>query len=200
MPLKMDRLPLELLDRVLHERAAGRTWTELEEISPTFEEWEDVPDGVRAQFPGLRLTNDALRRWHDLRVEQVKREMLADQVRAREVAAIFAGKSFRELPEAVRNALGDKVFSLMQSADERSQAKTLKALLDLGKFLGQQRKLELQEEKQKMDERAMQLRIEAMREKVRKLKNDMDDPGKKKQLTPEELKQRVDEIYGLTAA
>jgi hypothetical protein len=34
---------------------------------------------------------------------------------------------------------------------------------------------------------------------VRKLKNDMDDPGKKKQLTPEELKQRVDEIYGLTA-
>jgi hypothetical protein len=199
MPLKMDRLPQELLDRVMQERAAGRTWRELEELSPTFEEWEKAPEYVRAQFPGLRLTNETLRRWHDLRVEQVKAEMLADQLRAREVAALFAGKPFKELPEAVRNALGDKVFSLMQSADEKSQAKTLKALLDLGKLLGQQRKLELQEEKQKMDERALQLRIEAMREKVRKLKNDMDDPGKKKQLTPEELKQRVDEIYGLTA-
>lgn len=200
MPLKMDRLPHELLDRVMQERAAGRTWEEIEELAPAFEEWDKAPEGTRALFPGLRLSPQMLRRWHDLRVEQVKREMLADQARAREIAGLFSGKPFKDMPEAVRNALGDKVFSLMQSADEKSQAKTLKALLDLGKFLGQQRKLELQEEKQKMDERALQLRIEAMREKVRKLKNDMDDPGKKKQLTPEELKQRVDEIYGLTTA
>jgi hypothetical protein len=193
----MDKLPTELLDRVMQERAAGRTWLEIEQMSSRFEEWKKTTETVRAQFPGLKLPHSTLLRWHDLRVEQVKKEVLADQVKAREIAGLFAGKEFKDLPEAVRNALGDKVFALTQSTDNKTQ---LKHLLDLGWLLAQQRKLELNERKQKTDERALQMKIEAMREKVQRLKKDVDGGGKKKQLSPEELKQRVDEIYGLSAA
>jgi hypothetical protein len=200
-PLKMDKLPTELLDRVMKERAAGRTWMEIEEMSPRFEEWEKTPETIRAEFPGLKLPHSTLLRWHDLRVDQVKKEMMAQAEKAREIAGLFAGREFKDLPEAVRNALGDKIFALMQSADEKAQGKTLKGLLDLGWLLAQQRKLELQERKQQTDERELELKIEAVRAKVAALKKDVEGSGgKKKQLSPEELKQRVDEIYGLSAA
>jgi hypothetical protein len=198
-PLKLDRVPELLRDRVLQERAAGRTWSEIEEISPTFEEWKKVPAEIQAQFPGLKLPHSTLQRWHDLRVEQVKREMLSDQTRAREIAALFAEKKFQDLPEAIRNALGDKIFELMQSADEKSKNKTVKGLLEFGWLLAQQRKLELQERKQSADERALEIKLQLINEKVKQLKKDVDVAGKKKQLTPEQLKQRVDEIYGLGA-
>jgi hypothetical protein len=199
-PLKMDRLPAELMDRVLQERAAGRTWMEIEDMSPRFDEWKKADSKVIAKFPEMKLPHTTLLRWHDLRVEQVKREALADQVRAREIAGMFAGRDFKDLPEAVRNALGDKVFALMQSADDKTQAKTLKGLLELGWLLAQQQKLKLQERKQQTDERALQMKIEAMRAKVASLKKDVDGGGKKKQMSPDELKKRVDEIYGLSAA
>src|SRR5690348_14056126 len=91
-PLKMDKLPAELLDRVMKERAAGMFWKEIEDLSPRFEEWQKTSEEVRAQFPGLRIPHTTLHRWYDLRFEQVKKEVLADQVRAREIAALFAGK------------------------------------------------------------------------------------------------------------
>jgi hypothetical protein len=199
-PLKMDKLPQELLDRVMQERAAGRTWMEIEEMSPRFDEWKKTSPAIQEEFPGLKLPHTTLLRWHDLRVDQVKKEVLADQVKAREIAGLFAGKQFKDLPEAVRNALGDKVFALMQSADDKTQGKTLKGLLELGWLLAQQRKLELQERKQQTDERALELKIQAVRDKVAALKKDVEGGGKKKQLSPEQLKQRVDEIYGLSAA
>jgi hypothetical protein len=110
------------------------------------------------------------------------------------------GGEHSRISEAVRNALGDKVFALMQSADDKTQSKTLKGLLELGWLLAQQRKLELQERKQQTDERALELKIQAVRDKVAALKKDVEGGGKKKQLSPEQLKQRVDEIYGLSAA
>lgn len=204
-PLKMDKVPQLLLDRVMQERAAGRTWMEIEELSPKFEEWGKVEASSKDEyllafrlFPGGRIPHTTLQRWYDLRVEQVKKEVMADQVKAREIAGLFAGKEFRDLPEAVRNALGDKVFALTQSTDNKTQ---LKHLLELGWLLAQQRKLELQERKQKTEEKELELKIEAVRAKVAALKKDVEGSGgKKKQLSPEELKQRVDEIYGLSAA
>jgi hypothetical protein len=198
-PLKIDKLPMEVRDEIQQLRVQGKTWLEIEELSAKFVKWDTLPTRVLELFPEMRLPHSSLQRWYDLRVDQVKTEMLADQVRAREIATMFAGQGFKDLPEAVRNALGDKVFSLMQSADDKTQQKTLKGLLELGWLLAQQRKLELQERKQQTDERALQLKIDAMREKVAALKKDVDGTGKKRQLSPEELKKRVDEIYGLAA-
>jgi hypothetical protein len=200
-PLKMDKLPMELLDRVMKERAAGRTWSEIEELSPRFEEWEKTSPEIRAQFPRLNLPHTTLTRWYDLRVEQVKQEVLASQVRAREIAALFAGKGIKDLPEAVRTAISDQLFGMMQNADEKSRHKTVAGLLALGVLLNDQRKVELKERQIQTDERSLQLKIDLIREKVEKLKKGVDgSDGKKKQLSPEQLKQRVDEIYGLSAA
>jgi hypothetical protein len=200
-PLKMDKLPMELLDRVMKERAAGRTWSEIEELSSRFEEWEKTSPEIRAQFPRLNLPHTTLTRWYDLRVEQVKQEVLASQVRAREIAALFAGKGIKDLPEAVRTAISDQLFGMMQNADEKSRHKTVAGLLALGVLLNDQRKVELKERQIQTDERSLQLKIDLIREKVEKLKKGVDgSDGKKKQLSPEQLKQRVDEIYGLSAA
>jgi hypothetical protein len=200
-PLKMDKLPTELLDRVMQERAAGRTWSEIEELSPRFEEWEKTSSEIRAEFPGLKLPHSTLLRWHDLRVDQVKKEVLADQVKAREFAGLFAGKEFKDLPETVRTAISDQLFSMMQNADEKTRHKSVAGLLALGVLLNEQRKVQLKERQIQTDERALQLKIDLIREKVEKLKKGVEGSGgKKKQLSPEELKQRVDEIYGLSAA
>lgn len=198
-PLKMDKLPMELLDRVMQERAAGRTWTEIEEMSPRFEEWKKTEESIRAQFPGLKLPHTTLTRWYDLRVEQVKKEVLANQVRAREIAALFAGKEMKDLPEAVRAALSDLIFGMMQSTEEKNRGKAISGLLAFGELLNENRKVGLKERQIQTMERTLQIKIDAVLEKVKKLKNDVGG-GKKKQLSPEELKKRVDEIYGLSAA
>jgi len=140
-PLKMDKLPPELLDRVMKERAAGRTWEHLESLTPRFEEWEKVSPEIRAKWPGLRLPQSSLQRWHDLRVEQVKKEVIADQVRAREIAGLFAGKSMKDLPDTVRTAISDQLFGMMQNADEKSRHKVVAGMLALGELMAQQRKL-----------------------------------------------------------
>ena len=193
----MDRVPEQLRDRVMKERAAGRTWSEIEEMSPRFEEWQQTAPEIRIQFPGLRLPHTTLQRWYDLRVEQVKKELLADQAKSREIAQIFSGKGYDGLSETVRNAIADKAFEVMQSADDKSKGKALKSLMEFGWLLAQQEKLKLQERKTKVDERALELKVKAMQQKVVALKKDV---TKKKQLKPEELKQKLDEIYGLGAA
>lgn len=172
---------------------------EIEALSPKFEEWEKTAPEIRAEYPQLRLPHTTLQRWYDLRVEQVKHELLADQTRAREIAAIFYGKESKDLPDAVRNAISDQLFAMMQSADGKSRLNVTKGLLALGELLNEQRKTEIKDRRQKAYERELQMKIEAMRDKVARLKKDVDGTGKKKQLTPEELKQRVDEIYGLAA-
>jgi hypothetical protein len=200
-PLKMDKLPMELLDRVMKERAAGRTWSEIEEISARFEEWEKTSPEIRAHFPGLNLPHTTLTRWYDLRVEQVKKEVLANQLRAREIAGLFAGKELKDLPETVRTAISDQLFGMMQNADEQNRHKVVSGMLALGALLNEQRKVQLKERQIQTDERSLQLKIDLIREKIEKLKKGVDgSDGKKKQLSPEQLKQRVDEIYGLSAA
>jgi hypothetical protein len=200
-PLKIDKLPAELRDRIQMERSLGLTWEEIEEISPSFKEWEKVSDAGMKLFPGKRIPKSSLQRWWDLRVDQVKAELMARAEKAREIAAAFAGSKFEELPAAVEGALRDQIFSLMQASDMSSRAKVITELQKLGLLLAQKRKLELQEMKQQTDERALQIKIEVMRAKVAALKKDVDGGGgKKKQMSPDELKKRVDEIYGLSAA
>lgn len=72
--LRLDHLPLALLDRVRAERANGHTWSEIENDSPNWTEWEEASLEAMASFPGRRLPHSNLQRWHDLRVEQVQRE------------------------------------------------------------------------------------------------------------------------------
>jgi len=100
-PLRIDRLPEEIRQEIQKRRARGETWGEIEQAS--------------ALFAGERLPANTLSRWHDLRIEQVRNEVMAQSERARHMAAAFASKGFRELPEAAVNALSAQVFTLMET-------------------------------------------------------------------------------------
>jgi hypothetical protein len=201
-PLKMDKLPTELLDRVMKERAAGRTWMEIEEMSPRFEEWEKTtkPE-IRAEFPGLKLPHSTLLRWHDLRVDQVKREVLADQVKAREIAALFAGKGMKDLPETVRTAISDQLFGMMQNADEKSRHKVVAGMLALGELMAQQRKLEIQEQKVQAETKRVQLLERDFEMRKRKFDAETDKAARKAQrgkaITTDDINRIRERTFGL---
>jgi len=196
-PLKIDKLPIELREGIQEMRASGLTWIEIEDLSPRMKQWKAVPEKTQALFPGLRIPHTNLSRWWDLRIEQVKRETLESAGKAREFAAAFAGRDFKDLPDAVRNALGDQIFSLMQSADKQDQTRFRRELLALGELLNQHRKLDIAERKQKTEERTLELKVQQMREKVTALKKEV--ASKKKEMDPAALQKKLDEIYGLGA-
>ncbi|MFL6310594.1 MAG: phage protein Gp27 family protein [Terriglobales bacterium] len=153
-PLKIDKLPVEIRDEIQKLRAAGRTWIEIEELSARFVKWDSLPTPVLELFPDMRLPHSSLQRWYDLRVDQVRREVMARADRAREWAQSFAGKGFKELPDAVMNALRDQIFMLMESSDDGSRTKAIQGLGSLGLMISRiertkvaQRKLDIEEEK-----------------------------------------------------
>jgi hypothetical protein len=191
-PLKADALPQSLRDFICASRAYqctcggrkahGHTWPEIEELS--------------AGIGGARISSSAAYRWYDIRVEQARKETEARIERARQIAAALQARSIPELGEAGMNALATELFNAVEaeSAGERESA-----LLSFGTVLAKlmaaesgRKKLDVEREKLKQAER----RLELMRAKVTGLKKEVE--GKKK-LTPEELKRKLDEIYGLTA-
>jgi hypothetical protein len=204
----MDKVPQLLLDRVMQERAAGRTWMEIEELSPKFEEWGKVQEGNKDEyllafrlFPGGRIPHTTLQRWYDLRVEQVKREVLADQVRAREIAGLFAGKSMKDLPETVRTAISDQLFGMMQNADEKSRHKVVAGMLALGELMAQQRKLEIQEQKVQAETKRVDLLERDFEMRKRKFDSETDKAarklGKGQPITTDDINRIRERTFGL---
>jgi hypothetical protein len=199
----MDKLPTELLDRVMKERAAGRTWSEIEELSPRFEEWQDkaVKPEVRAEFPGLRLPHTNLSRWYDLRVEQVKKEVLANQVRAREIAALFGDKGIDQLPNAVRTAISDLIFGMIQNADEASRQKAVGQLLALGELLNQEKKLDIQGQKVKAETKRVELLERDFEIRKRKFDEETDKAARKAQrgkaITTDDINRIRERTFGI---
>lgn len=59
-PLKIDRLPQTVKDAIVAAREAGETWSHTSEIA--------------SAAAGLRISVSAVQRWHDLRVEQPRKE------------------------------------------------------------------------------------------------------------------------------
>jgi hypothetical protein len=119
-PLRLDRLPLALLDRIRAERVNGRTWDEIERASPQWPEWDQATPEALALFPGRRLPHSNLQRWHDLRVEQVQREREGQAATAQAFARGLAARGTAHLGPAVENALSDSVFRLvLEGGDEQ---------------------------------------------------------------------------------
>jgi hypothetical protein len=207
-PLKLDKVPQILLDRVMQERAAGRTWMEIEELSPRFEEWGKVEQGNKDEyllafklFPGGRIPHTTLQRWYDLRVEQVKHEVLANQVRAREIAALFAGKEMKDLPETVRAALSDQIFGMMQSTDEKHRTQAISSLLNLGVLLNEQRKVQLKERQVETENRRVQLLEKDFAIRKRKFDEETDKAARKAQrgkaITTDDINRIRERTFGL---
>jgi hypothetical protein len=178
LPLKIDRLPQAARDaiRALYDR--GRTWVEIsaqsaKPYSPDWEkdgggfiDWVEVDTDALELFPGLCLAKSSLQRWFDLRVKQVRSQVLAESAKARAFAETFAGKDLPESNAAVMNAMRDVVFNLMQSVGPGDQAKFLDGLNQLSLTMSRLQRVDLQAARVKVDQRKLKL-LEEREQKAR---------------------------------
>jgi hypothetical protein len=156
LPLKIDRLPQSAREAIETLYGRGKTWVEIEAQSalPYSKDWEKDGQGfidwpnVDAEaldlFPGLRLAKSSLQRWFDLRVSQVRAQVMAESAKAREWANAFAGNDLPGTNAAVMNAMRDQVFTLMQQVGPGDQAKFLDGLNQLSLTLSRLQRVELQ--------------------------------------------------------
>lgn len=203
-PLKVDALPLEVRDTIRDLRAQqGYTWAEIEEKSREFVPWDTLPARTLEMFPGRRIPHSTLHRWYDLRVAQVQQEVMAQAERARQLAAVFAGRSFEDLPEAVQNALRDQIFALMEASDARSRAAAVKALTEFGWLLQQTRKNNIAEEKVKAEQRRVKVLEQQWEQKKKALDKATNDAASKlekgKSVTKDDINRIRERILGLPA-
>ena len=198
-PLNIDRLPQSMRDRIVSEHdKRGRPWLEIEAESPRWEEWKEVPQQVAEEFPGCRLPHSNLHRWYDLRVAQVQREVMQRAAQAREIAAVFSTAAVDGADDAVLNAARDLIFAILQEGDTKSQATAAKGLIALAEVMQSARANDIKERKVAVDERrtaVLEKKLENMKGSVKGLKEAVD----KKEVSPEQLQQKLDEIYGLGA-
>jgi hypothetical protein len=196
-PLKIDRLPQSAQDAIKHLYDRGRTWVEIAEQSARpyssewdkdgggFIDWEQVDTDALDLFPGLRLPKSSLQRWFDLRVSQVRKQILAESAKAREWAAAFAGNDLPGTNAAVMNAMRDQVFTLMQQVGTGDQAKFLDGLNVLSLTLSRLQRVDLQAKRVEVD--ARKLRILEEREALQRKQLEAETEGAAKKLSKGEL-------------
>jgi hypothetical protein len=198
-PLKIDLLPQSVHDEILKARAAGKTWEEIEKASHEFVKWDELPTTVLEEFPELKIPKSNLHRWYDIRVEQVQQEIIARAEGARRLATAFAERGFDQLPQAVINALSDCMFMLMEKPNIAEDAEFRKHMAMVGLLIAENKKNELRERKVVVEEQSLDLqrqKLAMVKTKVQGLKEEVT----KRQVTPEQLKNRLDEIYGISAS
>ena len=181
-PLKIDKLPEEVRDAILEQRnVKGKTWEEIEELSALpkaqggFIDWDALPLPVLEQFPEMRLPHSSLHRWYDLRVSQVRRQVMAESEKARAFAATFAGKNLTGSNAAVMNAMRDQVFALMRKVGPGDQDKFLEGLNLLSLTLSRLQRVDLQAKRVKVDQR----RIRLLEKREQQAREAMDQVTKK---------------------
>jgi hypothetical protein len=210
LPLKIDRLPQSARDAIQTLYGRGRTWVEIAEQSALpfskdwekdnqgFIDWPNIEPDVLDLFPGFRLAKSSLQRWFDLRVSQVRAQVMAESAKAREWAEAFAGKDLPGTNDAVMNAMRDQVFALMRQVGPGDQAKFLDGLNVLSLTLSRLQRVELQARRVAVDEKNVQIKLDLIKEKAGKLIGEMEGRDGKPAvaLTREDLLEKVKEIYG----
>jgi hypothetical protein len=155
-PLNIDRLPEEAREAIQALRNGyGKTWQEIAEQSARpysanwksdnggFVNWDALETPVLELFPEMRLSRTSLNRWFDLRIDQVRTEVLAESAASRAFAEKFAGVTVAGGNELIINAMRDEVFAMMRSLDAGSRVGFLKGLNGLSLAVSRIERLEL---------------------------------------------------------
>jgi hypothetical protein len=213
-PLKIDRLPQSARDaiKVLYDQ--GRTWKEIEEQSALgfgpdwskppydqgFIDWTTIDSETLDLFPGLRVAKNTLHRWFDLRVRQVRAQVLAESAKARKWAEAFAGKDLPGTNAAVMNAMRDQVFTLMRQVGPGDQAKFLDGLNALSLTLARLQRVELQAKRVEVDSRKLKLLEEREEQQRQQLEAETEGAARKLskgELTVEDINRLRERVFGL---
>jgi hypothetical protein len=131
-PLNIDLLPIEVRDELVKLRNEGKTWPQLQELSQKLVKWDGLPTNVLEKFPDLYIPHTNLHRWYDLRVAQVRKEVLAESETARAFAEKLGAAGVENGSEMVVNAMRDQVFQFTKDIDPKSKINFLKFLNQLG--------------------------------------------------------------------
>jgi hypothetical protein len=199
-PLKIDKLPLKMRDRIERERQAGRTWTEIEESSPSWaKEWGEVPQDVQALFPGKRLPHSNLARWYDIRVEQVNQEMANEAERARQFSGAIAKLGdVEKLGDAAVLALSDVVFSVMRARGRDEYAKACEALGYLSAKLTDAKSKKVRADAESKRIAILEGEIERKKKQLDKATNEAANKlGKGKAVTLDQINSIRERVFGL---
>jgi hypothetical protein len=163
-PLKIDHLPQSARDAIETLYRQGRTWLEIEEQSALpygkewqtdhgqgFIDWESVDLNVLEEFPKLRLAKSSLQRWFDLRVAQVRAQVLKEGEQARQWAAALATKTLPGANAAVINGLRDLVFGIMRTGGDGDKSRLMEGLENLTLAMTRMQRVELQAKRVEAD-------------------------------------------------
>ena len=214
LPLKIDRLPLAAQEAIKALYDQGRTWVEIAEQSarpygpdwgkPPFEagfiDWPNVDQDALDLFPGLRLAKSSLQRWFDLRVSQVRSQVMAESAKAREWAQAFAGNDLAGSNAAVMNAMRDQVFTLMRQVGPGDQPKFLDALNQLSLTMSRLQRVDLQAKRVEVDARKLKILEEREALQRKQLEAETEGAAKKLskgELTVEDINRLRERVFGL---
>jgi hypothetical protein len=205
-PLKIDRLPPDVLDAILdlRNKAPFRTWEQIQNLSALpkeqggFVDWDKLPLETLKLFPEMRLGHTTLHRWYDLRIAQARKDVLQESVLAQKFASAFSGLNLPNANEAVVNALQAQIFGLIRNARAGDEDAFQKGLKDLTLAMTRMQRVELQARRVAVDEKAVQIKLDLIKEKAGKLIGEMEGRDGKPAvaLTREDLLEKVREIYG----
>lgn len=201
LPLKIDRLPKSMRDRILRERNAEcRTWEEIEQDSPGWQEWKDATEEVKALFPEQRLPHSNLHRWYDLRYAQVERDVMAKAAQAREIATAFAKATVEGSDDAVINAARDLIFSVLPEGDAKGRQKAAGGLIALAEVMQSARANDIKQRKVAIDERRITQLEKDAELKRRQMEKGTEDAAKKLskgELTVDDINRLRERTFGL---
>jgi hypothetical protein len=168
-PFHVDKLPPEIQQILvdLHDRE-GKTWVQIEEQSARpyskdwakngggFIDWDALETPVLELFPQCRLPKSSLHRWFDVRIEQVRAQVLADAATAREFAQVFTSATIEGGNDAVLNAMRDQVFELARSTSVSDRGAFIEGLNVLTLAMSRLQRVDLMKRKVTVDEKKVE--------------------------------------------
>ncbi len=211
--LKIDLLPQSAKDAILALRDRGEPWPQIEaqsakEYSSSWEKdgggfvnWQTLDLKVLEEFPELRLPKSSLHRWFDLRIDQVRKQVMVESAQAREFAAAIATKTLPDGNAAVVNAMRDQVFGLLKSVGPNDQGKFIAGLNLLALTMSRLQRIELQARRVEVDERRVTQLEQDAAIKRQKFQKEMDDAETKitrgEALTASDINRIRERVFGI---
>jgi hypothetical protein len=211
--LKIDALPQSARDAILALRDMGDTWPQIEARSARpyskdwskdgggFIQWEELETRVLEEFPDLRIPKSSLHRWFDLRIAQVRKQVLIEGEKSREWAAALATKTLPDANQAVVNAMRDQVFSLMRTVGTADQGKFIEGLNQLALTMSRLQRVELLAKQVSVNERKVAQLEQDAEMKRKRFEGEMNAAEKKitrgEAVTAEDINRIRERVFGI---
>lgn len=211
-PLKIDRLPTEVIDAILFLRnTRGKPWLEIEaqsaekyskswKLKGGFVNWAKMPADVLALFPLKKLPHSNLQRWWDLRVSQVQANVERMALQAREISAVFANAVKSDDKDSVIAATKDILLGILaEDGSVGGRAAVAEGLTELASVMERGVTNKLRERVVAIAERkvqALEKREKAAQAKLEAESQQLKKKATKGAITAEDVDRLYERVFG----